>query len=67
MKNTVKDQQNIDNYQKNKIKAKSLKKLSLITITIDLITFTAIEILKLIYHNKDQYIKELIFFIANVL
>lgn len=65
MKNLVREQ-NIENFQKYKIKSEYLKKISYVSITMDLISFTVMEILKLIYHDEGLFGNEVLFFIGKV-
>ena len=65
MKNLVREH-NLENLQKNMIKAKYLKKLSYIAIIIDLVSFIAMETLKLIYTEEEEFIKELLYFTGKV-
>ena len=66
MKNLVREL-NIENIKKNLIKAKYLKKLSYITIVIDLIAFISTELLEIIYSRYEDFLYELIFFIFKVI
>jgi hypothetical protein len=65
MKNLLREQ-NIENLERCMDKATYLKRLSFISLTIDLIFSIAIEILKLIYYDKGEYESTLYFFIAKV-
>jgi len=57
---------NIENLEKYIIKANILKKLSYISIVIDLISFTAMEVLKLIYDDSAKILSLIISFIVKV-
>lgn len=59
-------EQSLENLQKSKIKSKYLKKISQVSITIDLFSFTIMEIFKLIYHDEGLFANEFLFFIAKV-
>jgi len=65
MKNLV-TEQNIENLLKYMIKATYLKKLSYVSIIIDLISFIAMETLKLVYYDEGEFANTLFFFIAKV-
>lgn len=65
MKNLLLDQ-SLENLRKNNIKSKYLKKMSYVSITIDLISFTTMEIFKLIYHDEGLFANEILFFMGKV-
>ncbi len=66
MKNFIREK-NIENLQKYRIKSKYLKKMSIVSITIDLSSFTVMEIFKLIYLDEGLTDIELFFFIGKVI
>lgn len=65
MKNLMREQ-SVENLQKNKIKSKYLKKMSYVSITIDLISFTTMEIFKFIYQDECLFPNEFSYFIGKV-
>lgn len=65
MKNIVKEG-NVETLNKNILKAKYLKKLSYISIIIELISFSIMEILELIY-STNEIMQESIYFAIKVI
>jgi hypothetical protein len=65
MKNLEREQ-TIDNLHKYIIKSKYLKKMSYVSIIIDCISFTSMEIFKLIYNDKGLFGDEVLFFSLKV-
>jgi len=65
MKNLMREQ-NADNLQKNKINSKYLIKMSYVSLTIDLISFTTMEILKFIYNDDSLFHNDFLFFLGKV-
>lgn len=65
MKNLMREQ-TIENLHKYIIKSKYLKKMSYISIISDCISFTIMEILKLIYEDEEFFKDEVLFCVGKV-